>query len=246
MATILNTHHHKIPFIHNYITQPMLLLQFRGIQEIHTMDIQHPVNLIQMSLGLNPYQPAPIQPTSVPAAMSYPNVMPTAPHYPGQPSVAPTQPYVGGGSPVEWIPTTPRDAASLSNKAIIAGYEGYDRSPLWVIRARYEGDLIPGKLAIKHHAAYVPWGGNENAVQNIEVCCAPPERVRWVECRDGVIPPNAVVGGNTSSGEPLYVGRAKEQGSLTPGKVHPSHKGMYISFAGKEIAHKIYEILCHA
>ncbi|XP_014367603.2 uncharacterized protein LOC106718111 [Papilio machaon] len=193
-----------------------------------------------------PYQPVPIQPTSVPAAMSYPNVMPTAPQYPGQPIVTPTQSYVGGGSPVEWIPTTPRDAASLSNKAIIGGYEGYDGSPLWVIRARYEGDLIPGKLAVKHHAAYVPWGGNENAVQNIEVCCAPPERVRWVECRDGVIPPNAVVGGNTSSGEPLYVGRAKEQGSLTPGKVHPSHKGMYISFAGKEIAHKMYEILCHA
>ncbi|CAK1579469.1 unnamed protein product [Parnassius mnemosyne] len=188
-----------------------------------------------------PYQPGPnIQPTSVPAAMSYPSTMPVYGGYAGQPS-APTQNY---GPSIEWIPTTPRDAPTLSDKAVIAGYEAYDGSPLWVIRARYEGDLIPGKLAIKHHAAYVPWGGNENAVQNIEVCCARPERIRWVETRDGSIPPNAIVGGSTSSGEPLYIGRAKEQGSLTPGKVHPSHKSMYISFAGKEVAHKVYEILC--
>ncbi|XP_068623625.1 uncharacterized protein [Battus philenor] len=191
-----------------------------------------------------PYQPGMIQPTSVPAAMSYPNVTPSAPQYgyPGQPVVTPTPAY--GGSVVEWIPTTPRDAQVLSDKAIVAGYEGYDGSPLWVIRARYEGDLIPGKLAVKHLAAYVPWGGNECAVQNIEVCCARPERVRWIECNEGNIPPNAIVGGNTASGEPLYIGRAKEQGSLTPGKVHPSHRAMYMSFAGKEIAHKVYEILC--
>lgn len=29
-------------------------------------------------------------------------------------------------------------------------------------------------------------------------------------------------------------------------QVHPSHKAMYISFAGNEIAHKVYEILCNA
>lgn len=52
---------------------------------------------------------------------------------------------------------------------MIAGYEGYDQSPLWVIRARYQGELLPGKLAIKHHAAYVPWDGMENFVPNFEV-----------------------------------------------------------------------------
>lgn len=70
---------------------------------------------------------------------------------------------------VEWIPTTSRDALSLSDRAVVGGYEGHDGSPLWVIRARFEGDLIPGKFAAKHHAAYVAWGGNENPVQNIEV-----------------------------------------------------------------------------
>lgn len=57
----------------------------------------------------------------------------------------------------------------LSDRAVVAGFEGYDGSPLWVIRARFEGDLIPGKLAVKHKAAYVPWGGDENPVRSIEV-----------------------------------------------------------------------------
>lgn len=44
--------------------------------------------------------------------------------------------------------------------------------------------------------------------------------MRWVESRDGAVPPNAVVAGNTVEGETLFVGRAKYQGSLTPGKVN--------------------------
>ncbi|XP_004930634.1 uncharacterized protein LOC114246481 [Bombyx mandarina] len=188
-----------------------------------------------------------------PAAMSYPGITPapTAPRghvtphgafgYQSYPYVTPTQSY---DTTIEWVPTTPQNASILSEKAVVAGYEGHDGSPLWVIRSQFQGDLIPGKLCVKHFSAYVPWGGKENAVQNIEVCCARPERVRWLESRDGVIPPNAVMGGNTAAGEPLYIGRAREQGSLTPGKVHPSHKVLYISFAGQELPHKVYEILC--
>lgn len=53
----------------------------------------------------------------------------------------------------------------------------------------------------------------------LQVLCARPECIRWVDCCESSIPPNAIVAGNTSEGEPLYVGRAREQGSLTPGKV---------------------------
>lgn len=67
------------------------------------------------------------------------------------------------------MPATTSSAASLTNRAVVAGYEGFDGSPLWVIRARYEGDLIPGKLAVQHHGAYVPWNGKENVVHNFEV-----------------------------------------------------------------------------
>lgn len=194
-----------------------------------------------------PYQPnQPGQPGMPPSAMSYPGMPTTAPSapaygYPGMPNVTPTRVFE---EVIQWVATTPDDAGYLSDRAVVAGYEGYDNSPLWVIRAAIEGDLVPGKLAIKHKAAYIPWGGKENPAGIIEVCCARPDRIKWIEGRDGSVPPNAVVAGNTASGEPLYVGRAREQGSLTPGKVHQSHKAMYLSFGGREIAHKVYEVLC--
>ncbi|XP_053605349.1 uncharacterized protein LOC128672313 [Plodia interpunctella] len=205
--------------------------------------------------GFNPY----LQPGQVPGqhivqppitAMSYPGMA-------GAPPSAPPQGYPYPGYPVapqqhtfplavEWIPSNTTSAQSLADRAVVAGYEGHDGSPLWVIRARFEGDLIPGKLAIKHRSAYVPWGGKENPVQNFEVCCARPETVRWIESRDGNVPPNGIAAGNTDQGEPLYVGRAKHQGSLTPGKIQQSHKVLYISFAGQEIPHTVYEVLCTA
>ncbi|KAM3966907.1 uncharacterized protein ACR2FA_011790 [Aphomia sociella] len=204
--------------------------------------------------NMAPQQPG--YPNVTPQQPGYPNVTPQQPGYPnvtpqqpGYPNVIPQQPGFPNVAPVfapvvEWIPTNPTAAASFTDRAVVAGYEGHDGSPLWVIRARYQGDLIPGKLAIKHRSAFVAWGGDENSVQNFEVCCARPEKVRWVECRDGAVPPNAIAAGNTASGETLFVGRAKYQGSLTPGKVHPSHKVMYISFGGNEVPHKVYEVLC--
>ncbi|XP_026318572.1 uncharacterized protein LOC113229255 [Hyposmocoma kahamanoa] len=201
---------------------------------------------------------------SHPVAMSYPGIAPTAPlpsgppyGYPGVTTGTPGYPGVTNVSypglaagvsvtstTVEWVPATTSSATSLTNRAVVAGYEGHDGSPLWVIRARLEGELIPGKLAIKHHGAYIPWDGKENVVHSFEVCCARPETIRWIEARNGLIPPNAVAAGNTSNGEPLYIGRAKHQGSLTPGKVHPSHKCLYISYGGQEIPHHSYEVLC--
>ncbi|GBP14673.1 hypothetical protein EVAR_9584_1 [Eumeta japonica] len=51
------------------------------------------------------------------------------------------------------------------------------------------------------------------------VFCASPCMVRWVESSNGCVPVGAVPAGNTVQGETLYVGRAKYQGSLTPGKI---------------------------
>lgn len=142
-----------------------------------------------------------------------------------------------------WIPTTSTTAAHLQGKAVVGGHEGWDGSPLWVIRAWHNGDLIPGKLSVRHNAASVMFDGKEIPVQNIEVLCAKSENLRWVPASNGNIPPGAIPGGRTGTGETLYVGRARYQLSITPGKVHPSHKCCYIGFGGAEISHRVYDVL---
>lgn len=59
------------------------------------------------------------------------------------------------------------------------------------------------------------------------------------------IPPDAVPAGYTRTRETLYVGRANHAGTLTVGKVHPSHGVVYIPFGGKEHGYRDYEILVY-
>lgn len=151
--------------------------------------------------------------------------------------------FVESSGDFDWIPTTSTTASHLQGKAVVGGHEGWDGSPLWVIRAWHNGDLLPGKLSVRHNSASVMYEGKEIPVQNIEVLCAKPENLRWVPASNGNIPPGAIPGGRTSTGETLYVGRARYQLSITPGKVHPSHKCCYIGFGGAEVAHRVYDVL---
>lgn len=45
------------------------------------------------------------------------------------------------------------------------------------------------------------------------------QRFDWVPTSGGNIPPDAVEGGRTSDGEPLFIGRVEHEGSQTIGKV---------------------------
>ena len=77
----------------------------------------------------------------------------------------------------------------------------------------------------------------------MKILVAPPGMLRWVPSQRGDKVPNAVIGGRSTNGEPYFIGRCRNQGNLTPGKVHPSHGVCYIPYGGKEVAHPHYEIL---
>ncbi len=62
-----------------------------------------------------------------------------------------------------------------------------------------------------------------------------------MDAKDGVVPLRAVVGGTDSSGEKIYVGRAKHDGALLPGKIVPSHGVCYVSHCGAEHAVAKYQ-----
>ncbi|CAH1641660.1 unnamed protein product [Spodoptera littoralis] len=197
---------------------------------------------VMIPVPVPPSQPPPPEPT--PSQSTYiTNYI-----YHGETTVTPsgdqTVSIVEAPGEYDWVPTTALLAGSLTGRAVVGGHEGWDGSPLWVIRAWHNGDLMPGKLSVRHNAASVVYAGKEISVQNIEVLCARPEDLRWVPASNGNVPPGAIPGGRTSSGETLYVGRARYQLSVTPGKIHPSHNSCYIGFAGQEVAHKMYDVLC--
>lgn len=123
----------------------------------------------------------------------------------------------------------------------VYGGNDVDGSPIYVGRAFHDGDNLPAKVLPSQNVAYVAYNGQEIAKHQYEILCG--GNTSWVHSGHGSIPHNAVRGGQTSSGEPLYIGRTHHQGSLTPGKVHPSHGSLYIPFGGSEVPFKSYEIL---
>ena len=118
------------------------------------------------------------------------------------------------------------------------GFDGSEQ--LYIARARHEGDLIPGKLHPSHGVCYIAWGGGEHGHGEYEVMCSGGGT--WVPVTDGNIPHNAVPGGETADGEPLFIGRATHDGTITVGKVQPSHGCCYIPYGGEELAYKEFEI----
>nr|XP_012150292.1 PREDICTED: uncharacterized protein LOC100878241 isoform X4 [Megachile rotundata] len=118
---------------------------------------------------------------------------------------------------------------------------GKDDEPLYVGRAYHEGALLPGKVKPGHSVCYVAWGGSEHGKSEYQVLC--DCNPQWVPTSGNNIPPNAIPGGETEDGEPLYVGRVHHEGTLTIGKVQPSHSVCYIPFGGAEVAFPDYEIM---
>ncbi|GLV45926.1 uncharacterized protein CBL_11723 [Carabus blaptoides fortunei] len=161
----------------------------------------------------------------------------------------------GWGACGNWILEQPRTIASGGHAANVcwvaaesgnlppSAFQGGDDNgePMFVARAHFQGGLIPGKLVPSHGCCYVAWGGAENPVPEYEVLCEC--NGRWVRAAGADIPPNAVTGGQSEDGEPLYVGRVAHEGSVTTGKVQPSHGVCYIAYGGQELAFPDYEVL---
>uniref|UniRef100_T1H389 DUF3421 domain-containing protein n=1 Tax=Megaselia scalaris TaxID=36166 RepID=T1H389_MEGSC len=133
------------------------------------------------------------------------------------------------------------DVNSMPPNAFLAGHDS-DGTPIYVGRAYHSGDILPAKVVPSKNKAYVAFGGVEHEKYDIEVLTA-GGCLHWVPASNGFVPPNAIESGNTSDGEPLYIGRGHYHGSLTPGKVHPSHGCLYIPYGGAEHRLDDYEVL---
>lgn len=141
----------------------------------------------------------------------------------------------GAGGAACWVPSS---GGQVPVSAVAGGQDG---ETLYVARARHEGALIPGKLVPSHGVTYIAWGGGEHGKAEYDVLCGCS--TMWVPVQGDAIPPQAQPAGETEGGEPLFVGRVNHEGSLTIGKVQPSHGTCYISYGGQELAFQNYEVL---
>lgn len=105
----------------------------------------------------------------------------------------------------------------------------------------HENDLMPGKFVLEQRAVYVPYGGKEVKLESCEILLN--DNYGWTASSIGDIHGKAVIGGSTSSGEDLFIGRVSHDGLMMPGKIHPSHKTMYVPSGAGEHGYKSYEIL---
>lgn len=141
------------------------------------------------------------------------------------------------------------------------GGQDKGNTPLYIGRARHGGDLIPGKVGIfvsflsqcyilncnpftqvnpEYKLCYVAWNGEEIEKSDFQVLTNATGT--WIKNSGGRIPDGALPGGYTENGETLYIGRAYVNGTLSIGKVHPSHGYCYVSYGGSQYAKRNYEI----
>nr|SIW59360.1 Farnesoic acid methyltransferase crustacean-type [Blattella germanica] len=118
---------------------------------------------------------------------------------------------------------------------------GFDNEQVYVGRASHEGALIPGKVVPSHGVCYVPWGGQEHGKTEYQVLTGC--EAAWIPAAGGALPEGALPSGESEDGEPLFVGRAAHEGTMTVGKVQPSHSVCYIPYGGQELAYQEYEVL---
>ncbi|KAG5671493.1 hypothetical protein PVAND_001687 [Polypedilum vanderplanki] len=115
---------------------------------------------------------------------------------------------------------------------------------IYVGRALHNGWMLPAKIIPSKRSAYVSYNGAEIPVQNFEVLVGKEKYFSWRPAADGNTTEGAISTGPYGSGcEELFIGRVAHQGSMTVGKIHPSHRCLYIGFNGLEIAYSCYEVL---
>ncbi|VDP75671.1 unnamed protein product [Echinostoma caproni] len=142
---------------------------------------------------------------------------------------------------LSWLPVFPN--TSPPSNAIEA------QSGIYVIRGREGRDVLPGKWTMRNGCGQIPFDGREKVVNSFEVLCNTSlfqnrQPCTWIPGSGGQVPPNAIQGGITETGEPLYIARGMVNNEWCVGKVHPSHGVAYFPWNGGEHNLRQYEVLC--
>ena len=134
-----------------------------------------------------------------------------------------------------WVPASD---GIIPSGSLVSGYES-NGEELYACRAKFNGGVHPGETRGGFKGCSIGWGGKEIAVKQYETY------VVWQRAAGGKVPSSAIVTGNESSGEKLYLCRAKYNGVVHSGKVRGAYGACNISLGGGEVKVNPYEVLVH-
>lgn len=133
-----------------------------------------------------------------------------------------------------------------------------DGEKLYVGKIQCSGDEVPGYVVHTEKCLHLCWNYWEHCYDKGYkiLVIDEPDSFEWGTCFDGEAPSTAVPGGNTSNGELLFIGRTVSNGDVMIGKtcgqepitlphtrvtntqllgkIHCSHKCLYVPWNGKE------------
>ncbi|XP_064474032.1 uncharacterized protein LOC135388402 [Ornithodoros turicata] len=141
--------------------------------------------------------------------------------------------------PCHWVEEQGRE---WLDKGVIGGHE--NGRAMYVGRISYQGGVIPGKIIPWDVVMLIGSDGKEAHFYKYQALeCTSGTQLTWIKAADGKLPTGALQGGNTSTGELLYIGRVHHNGTLTVGKLQTSLGCVSIGYFGKEYCHSEYEVL---
>ncbi|KAM7535751.1 hypothetical protein Aperf_G00000101657 [Anoplocephala perfoliata] len=120
---------------------------------------------------------------------------------------------------------------------------------IYVARAFFSDEWIPGKYVASCQTCYIPYGGMEYALSECEILCdtsiqGDKSCFEWKDAEGGEVPKKAIVAGIASDGQPLFICMGSVGGETCVGKVHFGHSCGYLPYGGKEHRTESYSVLC--
>ena len=155
----------------------------------------------------------------------------------------------------------------LPTNALPAGIFPNNGETLYVGKRQHECDQVPGYVVPTEKRFHLCWHSGEycyNEGYKI-LTVEEPDAFEWGTYSNGEVPSTAIPGGTTMDGEKLYIGRTVTDSDVMVGrtwqhepislpygcatntqlvgKIHHSHKRLYIPWNGKEYIYQSYEVL---